>query len=163
MSITASNKHRLYEVKNSTLPNRNTDKVPSYESERNMTDPLVAISDSLVTDYDSADESLVCRTFLPPLEKLAGAEPVSGPKTIKLILMLNSTFKAKILKSVIINEPSSAPAKGNISMAVSKTNSAPVGTSTSHWPRKREAPQAKKAESFKISKSESSRSKTPTK
>ncbi|GKF82669.1 hypothetical protein Tco_0244325, partial [Tanacetum coccineum] len=99
MSITANNKPRLYEVENSTLPNHDIDKVPSDESERNTTDPSVAISDSSVTDYDSADESLVCSTLLPPLEKLAGAEPVSGPKTIKLILKLNSTFKAEILKS----------------------------------------------------------------
>ncbi|GKG61133.1 hypothetical protein Tco_0616949, partial [Tanacetum coccineum] len=45
-----------------------------------------------------ADESSVCSTTLPSLKKLAGAEPVSGPKTIKSILKSNSTFKAEALK-----------------------------------------------------------------
>ncbi|GJU90145.1 retrovirus-related pol polyprotein from transposon TNT 1-94 [Tanacetum coccineum] len=127
MSITTSNKPRLSEAENSTLPNHDTDKVPSEESERNMTDLSVAISDSSVTDYDLADESSVYSTPLPLLEKLAGAEPDYGPKTIKSILKSNSTFKIEILKSVIINEPSLAPAKGNISILVSKTNSTPAG------------------------------------
>ncbi|GJR28725.1 hypothetical protein Tco_1104957 [Tanacetum coccineum] len=51
-------------------------------------------------------------TPLSLLEKLAGVKPVFGPKTIKLILKSKSTFKAEALKGVIINEPSSAPAKG---------------------------------------------------
>nr|GFC14624.1 hypothetical protein [Tanacetum cinerariifolium] len=37
-----------------------------------------------------------------------------------------STNNAEALKGVIINEPSSALAKGNISTSVSKTNSAPA-------------------------------------
>ncbi|GKC33458.1 hypothetical protein Tco_1040752, partial [Tanacetum coccineum] len=57
-----------------------------------LNDP-VAITDSLATEYDSADESLVYSTPLPPMEKLAGAEPISGPKTIKSILKSNSTLK----------------------------------------------------------------------
>nr|GEW72234.1 retrovirus-related Pol polyprotein from transposon TNT 1-94 [Tanacetum cinerariifolium] len=73
------------------------------ESERNTTDPPVDVTDSLATDYDSADESLVYSNPLPPLKKLDG---------------------------VIINEPSSAPAKGNKSSAASKVNSAPVEYST---------------------------------
>ncbi|GJU46628.1 hypothetical protein Tco_1203894, partial [Tanacetum coccineum] len=80
-----------------------------------------------MTDYDSADESLVCSTLLPSLKKLDCIEPVSGPKTIKLILKLRSTFKAEALKGVIINEPSSAPAKGNKNTPASKVNSAPAG------------------------------------
>ncbi|GJV77574.1 retrovirus-related pol polyprotein from transposon TNT 1-94, partial [Tanacetum coccineum] len=79
------------------------------------------------TEYDSADESLVCSTPLPLLEKLVGAEPISGPKTIKSILKLNSTFKVKTLKGVTINEPSSAPAKGNKNGSASKNNSTPAG------------------------------------
>nr|GEV05793.1 hypothetical protein [Tanacetum cinerariifolium] len=59
-----------------------------------------------------ADESLVSSTPLPPLEKLVGAEPVFGPKTITLILKLNFTFKVEALKGVIIYDPSLAPAKG---------------------------------------------------
>ncbi|GJT45044.1 hypothetical protein Tco_0953759 [Tanacetum coccineum] len=86
VSITISNKTRLYEAKDSTLPNHDTGKVPPDESQRNMTNPSVTVSNSSATDYDSTDESLVCSTPLPPLEKLAGAKPVSGPKTIKSIL-----------------------------------------------------------------------------
>nr|GEW91482.1 retrovirus-related Pol polyprotein from transposon TNT 1-94 [Tanacetum cinerariifolium] len=89
MSITTSNKPRLSEAENSTMPNHETDKVFLDESERNKTDLSVAISDSSLTDYDSTNKSSVCSTSLPPLEKLAGAEPVSGPKTIKLILKSN--------------------------------------------------------------------------
>nr|GEW87874.1 hypothetical protein [Tanacetum cinerariifolium] len=80
-----------------------------------------------VTDYDSTGKSSVCSTPLPPLEKLTGAEPVSRPKTIKSILKSNATLKAKILKSVIINEPFSSPTKDNISISISKANSAPAG------------------------------------
>ncbi|GJR81119.1 hypothetical protein Tco_0151904 [Tanacetum coccineum] len=63
----------------------------------------------------------------PPMEKLVGSEPVSGPKTIKSILKLNSTFKTETLKGVTINEPSSARVKGNKNASASKTNSAPAG------------------------------------
>ncbi|GKF11924.1 hypothetical protein Tco_0049850, partial [Tanacetum coccineum] len=66
-------------------------------------------------------------TPLPLLEKLAGVELVSGPKTIKSILKSNSTFKAETLKGVTINEPTSAPAKANKNVLASKRNSAPVG------------------------------------
>ncbi|GJW87666.1 hypothetical protein Tco_0163006 [Tanacetum coccineum] len=104
VSITSSNKTRLSEAEDSTLPNHD-----------------------IAHDYDSADESSVYNTPLPPLEKLAGAEPVSGPKTIKSILKSESTFKAGTLKGAIISEPSTAPAKDNISTSVSKTNSAPAG------------------------------------
>ncbi|GJZ42708.1 retrovirus-related pol polyprotein from transposon TNT 1-94 [Tanacetum coccineum] len=79
------------------------------------------------TDYDSADESSVCSTPLPPLKKLEGVEPISGPKTIKSILKSKSTLKAKALKGVIINEPFSAPAKGNKSSSASKVHSAHAG------------------------------------
>ncbi|GKB81779.1 hypothetical protein Tco_0948674, partial [Tanacetum coccineum] len=101
-------------------------KVPLNESQRNTADHSVVVFDFSVTDYDSADESSVCSTPLPPLEKLTGAEPVSGPKTIKSILKSKSTFKAETLKGITINEPSSAPARGNKSSSVSKTNSAPA-------------------------------------
>nr|GEY67086.1 hypothetical protein [Tanacetum cinerariifolium] len=37
-----------------------------------INDPSVAITDSSATEYDSDDESLVCSTHLPSLEKLAG-------------------------------------------------------------------------------------------
>ncbi|GKD06806.1 hypothetical protein Tco_1181780, partial [Tanacetum coccineum] len=124
MSITCSNKPKLSGAEDFTLLNHDTGKVPSNESQRNTSDHSVVVSDSSVIDYDSADESSVCSTPLPPLEKLTGAEPVSGPKTIKLILKSKSTFKAETLKGFTINEPSSAPIRGNKSSSASKTNSA---------------------------------------
>ncbi|GJV24510.1 retrovirus-related pol polyprotein from transposon TNT 1-94 [Tanacetum coccineum] len=100
VSITSSNKPRLSEAEDSTLPN-----------------------------HDTVDESSICNTPLTLLEKLAGAEPVSRPKTIKSILKSESTFKAGTLKGAIISEPMNhlTPAKGNISTSVSKTNSALAG------------------------------------
>ncbi|GJT97829.1 hypothetical protein Tco_1093347 [Tanacetum coccineum] len=89
VSITGGNKPKLSETEDSTLSNHDTGKHP-----------------------------------LPPLEKLTGVEPISGPKTIKSILKSRSTFKAKTLKGIIINEPSSAPARGNKSSSASKTSSA---------------------------------------
>nr|GEZ05963.1 hypothetical protein [Tanacetum cinerariifolium] len=71
-------------------------------------------------------ESSVCSTPLPPLEKLADIEPISKTKTIKSILKSNSTFKPKTLKGVTMNEPTSAPAKGNKNVSGSKRNSAPT-------------------------------------
>ncbi|GJT51482.1 retrovirus-related pol polyprotein from transposon TNT 1-94 [Tanacetum coccineum] len=97
------------------------------ESQRHTTDPPIVVTDSSVTDYDSTDESSVCSTPLPPLEKLGGVEPISGPKTIKSILKSNSTFRAESLKGIIINEPSSVHVKGNKSASASKVNSAPAG------------------------------------
>ncbi|GJY36664.1 hypothetical protein Tco_0422042 [Tanacetum coccineum] len=79
------------------------------------------------TDYNSTDESSVCSTPLPPLKKLDGTEPISRTKTIKLILRSKSTFKVDALKGVIINEPSSAPAKDNKNPSASKVHSAPAG------------------------------------
>ncbi|GKD48957.1 hypothetical protein Tco_1277933 [Tanacetum coccineum] len=127
VSIIGSNKPKLSEVEDSSLTNHDTSKVPSNESQRNTNDHSVVVSKSSATDYDSADKSSFCSTPFPPLEKLSGAEPVLRLKTIKSILKSKSTFKAKTLKGIIINEPSSlAPAKGKSSSA-SKTNSAPAG------------------------------------
>nr|GEW35418.1 hypothetical protein [Tanacetum cinerariifolium] len=118
VKISIQKVHTLLEMEDNGTPD---------EPQRNTTDPPVAVSDSLATDYDSTDKSLVCSTPLPPLKKLAGAKPVSGPKTIKSILKSKSTFKAKALKGVIINEPSSYLATGNISTLVLKSNSAHAG------------------------------------
>ncbi|GKE02018.1 hypothetical protein Tco_1390001, partial [Tanacetum coccineum] len=137
VSITCSNKPKLSETEDSTLSNHDTGKLMNLQS---------------------------IAPLLPLLEKLTGAEPVSGLKTIKSILKSKSTFKAETLKGITINEPSSTLARGNKSSSVSKTNSAPAETRTLN--RKRDTLQAKKAESFKASKTESSnalRSKTPTK
>ncbi|GJY01402.1 retrovirus-related pol polyprotein from transposon TNT 1-94 [Tanacetum coccineum] len=87
--ITSSNKPKLSDAEYFTLSNDDTGKVPSNESQRNITDHSIVVSDSTTIDYDSVDESSVCIT---------------------------------------INERSSAPARGNKSSLVSKTNSAPAGT-----------------------------------
>nr|GEV31811.1 hypothetical protein [Tanacetum cinerariifolium] len=57
MSITSSNIPNSSETKDFTLPNHDTSKVFSNESQRNTTDPSVVVSDFSATDYDSADES----------------------------------------------------------------------------------------------------------
>nr|GEX40288.1 hypothetical protein [Tanacetum cinerariifolium] len=86
MSITSSNLHKSSEAEDSTLPNHDTDEVPSNKSQRNTTNPSAVVSDSLAPDYNSADESSVCSTLLLPLKKLDGDEPGSGPKIVKSIL-----------------------------------------------------------------------------
>nr|GEU30469.1 retrovirus-related Pol polyprotein from transposon TNT 1-94 [Tanacetum cinerariifolium] len=90
----------LSEAEEFTLPNHDTGRILPAESQVKRTDPSVAIADSSATEYDSADESSVCSTPLPPLEKLVG---------------------------MIINEPSLAHAKGNKNTLASKNNSAPAG------------------------------------
>ncbi|GKF82709.1 hypothetical protein Tco_0244365 [Tanacetum coccineum] len=128
MSITSSNLHKSSEDEDSTLPNYDTDEVPSNKSQRNTTDPSAVVSDSLAYDYDLADETSVCNTpLILPLKKLDGAEHGSGPKTVKSILKLKFTFKAETLKGITLNEPSSALARGNKSSSAFKTNSTPVG------------------------------------
>ncbi|GJY49786.1 retrovirus-related pol polyprotein from transposon TNT 1-94 [Tanacetum coccineum] len=70
----------LSEAEGFILPNHDTGRILPAESQRNTTDPLVAVIESSATDYDSADESSVCSTPLPPLKKLDGAAPVSGQR-----------------------------------------------------------------------------------
>nr|GFA98214.1 hypothetical protein [Tanacetum cinerariifolium] len=96
------------------------------ESQRNIIDCSVAVTDSSTTAYDYVDEYSVCSIPIPPQKKLDGVEPISGPKTIKLILRSKSTFKDEALKDVTINEPSSAPTKGNKSSFASKVHSTPA-------------------------------------
>ncbi|GJR60544.1 retrovirus-related pol polyprotein from transposon TNT 1-94 [Tanacetum coccineum] len=117
----------LSEVEGFILPNHDTGRILPAKSQRNTIDPSVVVTYSSTTIYDSSDESLVCSTPLPPLKKLDGAEPISGTKTIKLILRSKSTFKIEALKCVIINEPSLAPAKGNKSSSALKVHSALAG------------------------------------
>ncbi|GJZ10911.1 retrovirus-related pol polyprotein from transposon TNT 1-94 [Tanacetum coccineum] len=86
---------------------------------------LSEAEDSTMSNHDTGKHPL------PPLEKLTGAEHVSGPKTIKSILKSKSTFKAETLKGITINKPFPAPARGNKCSSASKTNSAPAGESSS--------------------------------
>ncbi|GJR85500.1 hypothetical protein Tco_0209511, partial [Tanacetum coccineum] len=106
VSIPGVERPWLSEAEGFILPNHDTSRILPVELQRNITDPPV-------------------HPF-PPLKKLDGAEPVSGPKTIKSILRSKSTFKAKTLKGIIINEPSLAHTKGNKSSPASKVNSTPA-------------------------------------
>nr|GEV82661.1 hypothetical protein [Tanacetum cinerariifolium] len=117
----------LSEAKGFILPNHDTGRILPSESQRNTIDSSVTVTDSSATDYDSADKSSVSSIPLPLLKKLDGAEPISGPKTIKSILRLKSTLKAEALKVVIINEPSLAPATGNKCSSTLKVHSAHAG------------------------------------
>ncbi|GJV43861.1 retrovirus-related pol polyprotein from transposon TNT 1-94 [Tanacetum coccineum] len=90
VSILGVERPWLSEAEGFILPNHDTSEILPAESQRNTTDPPVAVTDFLATDYDSADESLVCSTPLPLQKKLDGAELVSGPKTIKSILSVTS-------------------------------------------------------------------------
>ncbi|GJS75145.1 hypothetical protein Tco_0725026 [Tanacetum coccineum] len=87
----------LSEAEGFNLPNNDIGRILPPESQVNATN-------SLVTDYDSSEEStLVCSILLPPLEKLSSPEPQIGPNTIKLILRSFLTRKVETSKGVIIN------------------------------------------------------------
>ncbi|GJU25144.1 retrovirus-related pol polyprotein from transposon TNT 1-94 [Tanacetum coccineum] len=85
-----SQKKRIIEAEGFILPNHDTGRILPAESQRNTTDPLVAVIESSATDYDSADESSVCSTPLPPLKKLDGAAPVSGQRLSDVSLVWKS-------------------------------------------------------------------------
>ncbi|GKD83495.1 hypothetical protein Tco_1350334, partial [Tanacetum coccineum] len=127
VSIPGIERPSFSEARGFTFPNHDTSRILPTKSQVTITDPSVAITDSSATEYDSADESSVCSTPLPLLEKIVGGEPISGPKTIKSILKSNLTFKPETLKGDTINEPSSAPVKDNKHVSASKRNSAPTG------------------------------------
>ncbi|GKD35774.1 retrovirus-related pol polyprotein from transposon TNT 1-94 [Tanacetum coccineum] len=110
VSILGVERPWLSEAEGFILPNHDAGRILPAESQMKVTNPLVTVINSLATEYDSVDKSCVCNTPLPPLEKLAGVEPVSGPEIIKSILKSNSTFKVETLKGVTINKPTSAPA-----------------------------------------------------
>ncbi|GKA83244.1 retrovirus-related pol polyprotein from transposon TNT 1-94 [Tanacetum coccineum] len=108
------------------LPNHDTGRILPAESQRNTTDLSVVVTNSSATEYDSVDECSLYSTPIPLLKKLDGVKPIFGSKTIKSILRSKSTFKGETLKGVTVNEPSSAPAKGNKISLASKVNSAPA-------------------------------------
>nr|GEU82781.1 retrovirus-related Pol polyprotein from transposon TNT 1-94 [Tanacetum cinerariifolium] len=76
----------LSEVEGFIMPNHDTSGIFPAESQRNSSDPPVAVIDSSETEYDSADVSSVCSTSFPPLEKPSDVELVSEPKTVKTTL-----------------------------------------------------------------------------
>ncbi|GKE27151.1 hypothetical protein Tco_1442535, partial [Tanacetum coccineum] len=124
VSIQGVERPWLSEAEGFILPNHDTGRILPAKSQMKVTNPSITVNDSSTTEYDSVDESSVCSSPLHPLEKLAGAEPISGPKTLKSILKSNSTFKFETLKGVTINKPTSGLAKGNKNVSASKKNSA---------------------------------------
>ncbi|GJW17380.1 reverse transcriptase domain-containing protein [Tanacetum coccineum] len=125
---------------------------------------LSKAEDSTKSNHDTGKHPL------PLLENLTGAEPISGLKTIKSILKSKSAFKAETSKRIISLRRGIKPRNPQHVIKNCETCSSNVHTTSDHndieWFRKREALQAKKVESFKASKTESSsalRSKTPTK
>ncbi|GKA85798.1 hypothetical protein Tco_0807452 [Tanacetum coccineum] len=147
------------------LPNHDTCRILPAKSQVTITNPSVAITDSSATEYDSANESLVCSTHLPLLEKIAASKRNSAPTgklknvniedDIPLVISLGRGIKPRNPKQVT---------KG------CETCGSIVHTKTDHndieWFRRGEALQAKKAEVFQSKKTKSSnvkRSKTPTK
>ncbi|GKC85541.1 hypothetical protein Tco_1141258 [Tanacetum coccineum] len=60
VSIPGVERPWLFNAKGFILPNHDTGRILPAESQRNTTDPSVAVIDSSVTDYDSADKSSVC-------------------------------------------------------------------------------------------------------
>ncbi|GJW18636.1 hypothetical protein Tco_0026072 [Tanacetum coccineum] len=60
--------------------------------------PWLSEVEGFILPNHDAGRILLADTPLPPLEKLVGVEPVSGPETIKSILKSNSTFKVETLK-----------------------------------------------------------------
>ncbi|GKB05208.1 retrovirus-related pol polyprotein from transposon TNT 1-94 [Tanacetum coccineum] len=113
---------KLSEAEGSILPNHDTEIILLAESQTNITDSLVDVIHSSTTEHESTDESSVCSNSLPLLEKLAEAEPISGPKTVISILKSNSTSKTEVLKGVTIKEPQSARAKSKASASKANSN-----------------------------------------
>ncbi|GKF18754.1 hypothetical protein Tco_0063672, partial [Tanacetum coccineum] len=78
VSIPGVERPWLSEADGFIMPDHDTSRILPAKSQRNTTDPIVSVTDSSVTDYDSVDESSVCNTPLPLLKKLDGAEPIFG-------------------------------------------------------------------------------------
>ncbi|GJZ57382.1 retrovirus-related pol polyprotein from transposon TNT 1-94 [Tanacetum coccineum] len=158
--------------------------IPGVERPWNTTDPSVAFIDSSATDYDLADESSVS-TPLPPLKKLEGDEPISGPKTIKSILKceridhrtcdhaeymstMNMSQHLKTIKTllstlhtlIIFLEREINPRNPQHAFKRCEACGSSNHTITDHydieWFKRGEALQAKKAEALKSTKAKSS-------
>nr|GEW59795.1 retrovirus-related Pol polyprotein from transposon TNT 1-94 [Tanacetum cinerariifolium] len=97
-----------------------------YNSDMSITSINIITKLSETEDSTLPNHDTVCSNSSSFIEEVRWCEPVSRPKNIKSILKSRSTFKAKTLKGIAINGPSSAPAKGKSSSA-SKTNLAPAG------------------------------------
>nr|GEV28681.1 reverse transcriptase domain-containing protein [Tanacetum cinerariifolium] len=82
------------------LPNHDTGRILTSESQRNTTNSSVVVTDSSATDIDSANESSVCSIPLPPLKKLDA--PAKGNKSSSASKVHSSP--AGKLKSVKIED-----------------------------------------------------------
>ncbi|GJU73513.1 retrovirus-related pol polyprotein from transposon TNT 1-94 [Tanacetum coccineum] len=80
VSIPGVERPWLSEAEGFILLNHDTGRILLAESQRNTTDPFVVVTDSSATDYDSADESSVCSTPLPPLKKIISLEREIDPR-----------------------------------------------------------------------------------
>nr|GEW81936.1 hypothetical protein [Tanacetum cinerariifolium] len=118
----------LFNVKESRVMDKESAKnsewvkisMEKFSIESRRANPLVPITESSVSKYDSADESFC--TLFPPVEKLDDGEPNSGQKIIKSILKSKSTLKTESLKGYTKNETTTSPAKKNdINGALVKT------------------------------------------
>nr|GEZ87329.1 hypothetical protein [Tanacetum cinerariifolium] len=110
VSIPSVKRPWLSEAEGFILLNHDTGRILLTDSQRNTTNPLVAITDSSATDYDSADESSACSTPLPPLKKLDGAD--MGNKSSSA-LKVNSAPVGKLESVKIEDDPPLANANPN--------------------------------------------------
>ncbi|GKG22051.1 hypothetical protein Tco_0384646, partial [Tanacetum coccineum] len=104
VSILGVERPWLSEAEGFILPNHDAGRILAAESQMKVTNPSVTVIKSLATEYDLVDESCVCSTPLPPLEKLVGVEPVSGPETIKSILKSNKNVSGSENNSALVGK-----------------------------------------------------------
>nr|GEV43475.1 retrovirus-related Pol polyprotein from transposon TNT 1-94 [Tanacetum cinerariifolium] len=187
VSIPGVERHLLSEAEGFILLNHDTSRINPAESQRDTTDPLVAVTDSSVTEYDLANKSLVCSTYLHPLKKLDYAETISRPKTIKSILSIskvwvdlhqdlksqdhqNASFRITYIVDDYLSRKRDQSKKSLNTFKKCKVCSSSTHTTTDHydieWFKRGEALQAKNTEALKSTRTELSNpniSKTPTK
>ncbi|GKE21194.1 hypothetical protein Tco_1432706, partial [Tanacetum coccineum] len=91
VSILGVERPWLSEAEGFILPNHDTGRILLVELQVNTIDPLVAITDSSATEYDSANESSVCVTI---------NEPSSAPAKAKASASKTNSAPAGKLKNV---------------------------------------------------------------
>ncbi|GJX22232.1 retrovirus-related pol polyprotein from transposon TNT 1-94 [Tanacetum coccineum] len=104
VSIPGVERPWLSEAEGFILPNHDTGRILLAESQRNTTDPLVAVTDSSTTDYDSADKSSDNKSSSPskvnsaPAGKLKSVKIKDDPPLAIVIKELNN-LKLQFSKS----------------------------------------------------------------
>ncbi|GKB18316.1 retrovirus-related pol polyprotein from transposon TNT 1-94, partial [Tanacetum coccineum] len=99
VSIPGVERRWLSEAEGLILPNHDTGRILPAESQRNTTDPSVVVNDSSATEYDSADESLVCVIINEP-----SPAPAKGNKSSSA-LKVNSAPAGKLKNVKIKDDP----------------------------------------------------------